>query len=173
MLNNHSRDTSVPFSVLETKEPEPSARVPPSQGWAPDPAPPPLDPRLSAVCFAEHIDWPVLLCPAGHASQLMQKAFDVAIATNISTASYISDAMALLSMQTGARPPPPVSSHCLSGSFVRVKYIADDETSVSSRTPRFCVYSALSLLGMKCSLPLCFPFNQSKLQCSVDMVPSL
>ena len=28
-------------------EPAPSARVPPSQGWAPDPAPPPpLDPRL-------------------------------------------------------------------------------------------------------------------------------
>ena len=41
MLNNHSRDTSVPFSALETKEPEPSARVPPSQGWAPDLAPPP------------------------------------------------------------------------------------------------------------------------------------
>ena len=137
------------------------------------PSAPPLDPRLSAVCFAKQIDWPVLLCPADHASQLMQKAFDVAIATNLSTASYISDAMALLSMQTGAWwAPPPVSSHCLSGNFVRVKYIADDETSVSSRTPRFCVYSALSLSGMKCSLPLCCPFNQSKLQCSVDMVPS-
>ncbi|XP_043246405.1 integrator complex subunit 1-like isoform X1 [Amphibalanus amphitrite] len=37
-----------------------------------------------------------------HASQLMQKAFDVAIATNIGTASYISDAMALLNVQTGA-----------------------------------------------------------------------
>ena len=163
-----------PFSALETKEPEPSARVPPSQGWAPDLAPPPpLDPRLSAVCFAKQIDWPVLLCPADHASQLMQKVFDVAIATNLSTASYISDTMALLSMQTGAWwPPPPVSSHRFSGNFVRVKYIADDETSVSSRTPRFCVYSALSLSGMKCSLPLCYPFNQSKLQCSVDMVPS-
>ena len=43
-----------------------------------------------------------MLCPADYASQLMQKAFDVAIATNLSTASYISDAMALLSMQTGA-----------------------------------------------------------------------
>ena len=39
---------------------------------------------------------------AEHASQLMQKAFDVAIATNIGTASYISDAMALLNVQTGA-----------------------------------------------------------------------
>ena len=29
------------LSALETKEPAPSARVPPSQGWAPDPAPPP------------------------------------------------------------------------------------------------------------------------------------
>ena len=29
------------LSALETKEPSPPARVPPSQGWAPDPAPPP------------------------------------------------------------------------------------------------------------------------------------
>ena len=28
------------LSALETKEPAPSARVPPSQGWAPDPSPP-------------------------------------------------------------------------------------------------------------------------------------
>ena len=35
--------------ALETKEPAPSARVPPSQGWAPHPAPPPLDPRLVPV----------------------------------------------------------------------------------------------------------------------------
>ena len=35
------------LSALQTKEPAPSARVPPSQGWVPDPAPPPpLDPRL-------------------------------------------------------------------------------------------------------------------------------
>ena len=35
------------LSALETKEPAASARVPASQGWAPDP-PPPLDPRLQA-----------------------------------------------------------------------------------------------------------------------------
>ena len=29
------------LSALETKEPAPSARVPPSQGWTPDPAPSP------------------------------------------------------------------------------------------------------------------------------------
>ena len=34
------------LSALETREPAPSARVLPSQGWAPAPAPPPLDPRL-------------------------------------------------------------------------------------------------------------------------------
>ena len=43
-----------------------------------------------------------LRCFTEHASQLMQKAFDVAISTNIGTASYISDAMALLNVQTGA-----------------------------------------------------------------------
>ncbi|XP_037093284.1 integrator complex subunit 1-like [Pollicipes pollicipes] len=37
-----------------------------------------------------------------YASQLMQKAFDVAISTNVNTASYISDAMALLNVQIGA-----------------------------------------------------------------------
>ena len=37
------------LSALETKEPAPSARVPPSQGWAPDLAPPPLDPRLETI----------------------------------------------------------------------------------------------------------------------------
>lgn len=40
--------------------------------------------------------------PSEHASQLMQRAFDVAIAT-VSTASYISDdAMAQLNVQNGA-----------------------------------------------------------------------
>ena len=103
--------------------------------------------NTSAVCFAEQIDWPVLLCPADHASQLMEKAFDVAIDTNLSTASYISDAMALLSMQTGAWwAPPPVSSHGLSCNFRRVKYNADDETSVPSRTPRFlCLFSVIAI----------------------------
>lgn len=36
-----------------------------------------------------------------HTSQLMHKAFDVAIATNVSSASYVSGAMALLNVQTG------------------------------------------------------------------------
>ena len=39
----------TPVSLLsapEMREPAPSARVLPSQGWAPAPAPPPLDPRL-------------------------------------------------------------------------------------------------------------------------------
>ena len=38
------------LSAFETKEPAPSTLVPPSQGWAPDGAPPPpLDPRLSSA----------------------------------------------------------------------------------------------------------------------------
>ena len=42
------QETPVPLlSALETREPAPSARVLPSQGWMPAPAPPPsLDPRL-------------------------------------------------------------------------------------------------------------------------------
>ena len=35
VLNNPSRDTSVLLSALETREPAPSARVLPFQGWAP------------------------------------------------------------------------------------------------------------------------------------------
>ena len=50
------------LSAFETKEPAPSALVPPSQGWAPDPAPP-VDPSLS-LCIAQFfmetqlkVDW--------------------------------------------------------------------------------------------------------------------
>ena len=45
----------TPVSLLsapETREPAPSARVLPSQGWAPAPAPPPLDPRLRGVFWS-------------------------------------------------------------------------------------------------------------------------
>ena len=42
------------LSALETEKPAPSARVPRSQGWAPDPAPTPLlDPRLFLSMLAK------------------------------------------------------------------------------------------------------------------------